>query len=109
MAIGGGQWDPALVGANMTRMPFHLIDKARRFLEEAEAFSKKVLHEKACEDIPKSKYIFAATVEQYPADADQMESLKSIVHENGSLALATKKWIRTKRKTPNPRKLRKNR
>jgi hypothetical protein len=82
------------------------LDKARRFLEEAEAFSKKVLHEKACEDIPKSKYIFAAPLEQYLVDADQMESLKSIVHENKSCP-RNEKMDQNKKKNAQPPKVQK--
>ena len=39
---------------------FSSYRQGQEIFREAEAFSKKVLHEKACEDIPKSKYIFSA-------------------------------------------------
>ena len=60
------------------------LDKAKRILDKAEAYSKKVLHKKVCEDIPKSKQIFDPREEQYLTDADQSESFKSIIHENKS-------------------------
>jgi len=82
------------------------LDKAKRILDEAEAYSKKVLHKKVCEDIPKSKQIFDPREEQYLTDADQSESFKSIIHENKSCP-NIKKMDQSKKKIAQPAKVEK--